>query len=201
MIRITFYKIFVGVVLCCIASNSNGQSNDSPPVQKQHKFVFYGGFGPNYYFNNLVVAKKKVNEFSYSFVGKLMWEPENNLSLGIESGYNRLYSVDAELGIYTGTINIVNVAIPLQLVACMKFLENYYCSFSFGRAILLNKVSTSDFGKFDASSLSLGDYTLSVGYKRPINNRFLLGAELKGYYSGKLEDKNIALVFMGGVRF
>ena len=70
-----------------------------------------------------------------------------------------------------------------------------------GQSILLNQVEASTAGDFNASTLSLGDFGLTIGYKRPVSERFFLGAELKGFYSSKLNDKNIALAFMAGFRF
>jgi len=195
----TLYKISLGICFYCFAFKGMAQTNDDNPA-KNHKFTIYAGVGPNYYFNNLVLAKDKVKEFSYSFVGRLMWEPKHNLSLGIESGYNRLYSVDTELP-SGGSVHIVNVAIPIRIVVSMKFFQNYFASFNMGQSILLNKVNTSNYGKVDASNISLGDFGLDIGYKRLISDRVYLGSEIKGTYSAKLEDKNIALVFFAGYRF
>jgi len=199
MTRIILYKIFIGIFICGTAFKGMAQANDDAGG-KTHKFTFYAGIGPNYYLNNLVIAKNKVKEFNYSFVGRLMWEPKHNLSLGIESGYNRLYSVDTDLPGH-GNVHIVNVAIPIRLVVAMKFFEHYFASFNMGQSILLNKVSSSDYGSFDASNISLGDFGLDIGYKRLISDRIYLGSEIKGTYSAKLEDKNIALVFFAGYRF
>ncbi len=200
MTRITLYKIFTAIFFCCFAIKGMSQTKDAKST-KVHHFTFYAGVGPNYYFNNLVLAKQKVNELNYSFVGRLMWEPKYNLSLGIESGYNRLYSVDADLPAPQGNVHIVNVAIPIRIVVCMKFIQNFYASFNMGQSVLLNKVHSSEYGNFDASSISLGDFGLDIGYKRLINDRIYLGSEIKGTYSSKLQDKNIALVFFAGFRF
>ena len=169
MTRITLYKIFTAIFFCCFAFKGKAQTNDTKST-KAHHFTFYAGVGPNYYFNNLVLAKQKVNELNYSFVGRIMWEPKYNLSLGIESGYNRLYSVDADLPSPHGSVHIVNVAIPIRIVVTMKFFQNFYASFNMGQSILLNKVSSSENGTFDASSVSLGDFGLDIGYKRLIND-------------------------------
>ena len=187
------------VFISGIAFKGISQTNNTTTL-KNHKFTFYLGVGPNYYFNNLVLAKDKVKELSYSFVGRFMWEPKHNLSLGVESGYNRFYSVDGELP-GAGHVHIVNAAIPIRIVVSMKFFENYYASFNMGQSVLKNKVSTSNGGIFDASNVSLGDFGLDIGYKRLVSDRFYLGSEIKGTYSAKLEDKNIALVFLGGYRF
>src|SRR4051812_11181308 len=201
MIRINSYKIFFVAFICSISFKGVSQTN-STATPKNHKFTFYLGAGPNYYFNNLVLAKDKVKELSYSFVGRIMWEPKHNLSLGIESGYNRLYSADGELsGGSAGHVHIVNAAIPIRIVISMKFFQNYYASFNMGQSILQNKVSTSNAGTFDASNVSLGDFGLDIGYRKLVSERFYLATEIKGTYSAKLEDKNIALVFLGGYRF
>ena len=72
--------------------------------------------------------------------------------------------------------------------------------FSFGRSILINKVSSTNYGNFDATAISLADVTLTVGYKRSLNERISLGTELKYFYASKANDQNLALVFMCGYR-
>jgi len=191
-------KIFIGILMCCSMLQATAQ-NENVRTKKDRHFTVYGGIGPSYYFNNLVVGKKGVNEFSYSVVGRFMWEPEYFLSLGFETGYFKLYTADYATG--NNTAHISNIAIPIQLVISMKFLKNYYCNFSMGQSLLLNKVTTSASGNFDATTLSLGDFGLTVGYRHTMSERFFLGTELKGYYSSKLDDRNIALAFIGGYRF
>jgi Outer membrane protein beta-barrel domain len=165
----------------------------------EHKWVLYGGVGPNYYFNNLVRANDKVNELNYSFVARLMWEPEYRLSIGFETGYYRLYSLTGT-NPSTGDVRINNASIPIQVVVSMKFFDNFYGNFNMGHAILLNNVTTSAQGDFSASTFSLGDFTLTAGYRKLWKERLYIGAEIKGYYSTKLDDKNIAFVFMTGYK-
>lgn len=176
-----------------------GLSLDAHCQEKTHRWTLYGGIGPNYYFNNLEVAKNFVNEVNYSFVARLMWEPDYRLSLGFETGYNRLYSINTT-GPVVGDVVINNAVIPIQLVVSMRFWDDFYGSFNVGQGILLNRVTASNIGNFDANVVSLGDFALTFGYRRDITNRWRIGAELKGYYSSKLDDKNLSLVFMGGYR-
>lgn len=187
-----------GLILWCCAFSLFAQTEGTSGT-KVHRWAIYAGIGPNYYFNNLVAGQNKVNELNYTFSARLMWEPQYFLSLGFETGYNRLYSLNGESSA-TGTVHIVNAAIPIQLIVSMKFFKYCYGTFSLGQAFLMNNVSTSKLGDYDASVLSLGDFSAAFGYRRPVNDRFLLGAEIKAYYSGKLDDKNIALVFVGGYR-
>jgi hypothetical protein len=194
-IRIHFALQCVLVLLLFISSFHTLAQSATVEKKKLRHIVFYGGIGPNIYFNNLVLAKNEVNTFNYSVVGRIMWEPEYRLSLGFESGYNRLYTINNSL------VHIINGAVPLQFVVSIKFLKTFYGNFSYGRTILINKVDSPTYGNFDATAISLADVTLTVGYKRKLNERFSLGPELKYYYASKANDNNIALVFMCGYHF
>ncbi len=196
----TWHKILIVILFCGVALIGNAQSTDSPSLTKNHQWVLYAGVGPNYYFNNLVVAKGKVNEINYAFMGRLMWEPEYFLNVGLEIGYNHLYSLEGTLPNNNGTIIITNVSVPFQFVVSMKFLKSFYGNFNVGYAILTNNVSSSKFGDSSGLILSTADFAASIGYRHPISDRFLVGVELRGYYSTKLDDKTLSLLFMGGYR-
>jgi hypothetical protein len=191
-------RFTVFAVICCSPFAGLAQSSQATPLDA-HRWTLYGGIGPNFYFNNLEVGTDRVNEVNYSFIARAMWEPEHRLSLGFETGYIRLYSIKGTTSAL-GDVNIANIAIPLQLVISMKFFKRFYGNFSLGQTILLNQVSSSKHGNFDATAISLGDFGATVGYKKPINDRFYMGVELKGYYAAKLDDKNMSLLFMTGYR-
>jgi len=182
------------VILCFFVTTILAQESTAAKPRK-HKFTLYAGAGPNVYFNNLALAKDYVKEINYSFAGRFMWEPEHNLSLGIESGYYCLYTVDFK---EQSDVNIKNAAIPIQLVVCMKFLKHFYFSFASGQSILMNDITQTLNGDISASTISLGDFAGSLGYKWDLKERFSLGAETKFFYASKLNDKNLALLFMVG---
>ena len=190
-------NLFTVAIIGMTATMAAAQSTDGQ--QKQHRWVVYGGIGPNIYFNNLEIAADRVKPLNYSFVARLMWEPEYFLRLGVETGYNQLYTMSGSHPV-TGDVRIVNSIVPLQGVISMRFSEHFYGNFNLGFGILYNNVSTTNLGNFDASVMSLGDFAAAVGYRRDMSERFTLGAELRGYYSGKLQDRNLALVFMAGYR-
>ncbi len=187
------FIIYIGILFCMISSNTSAQS-ESAPSEKKNAFVVYGGLGPNIYFNNLVLAKKDVKELNYSFAARFMWEPEYLLSLGFETGYYRLYTVSPS---EVPGVDISNYAIPIQIVVNMKFLKTFYFNFASGQSILLNKVSTPN-GDNNASTISLGDFSGSIGYKHKLKNRLSISAETKFFFASKLDDKNIALLFLLG---
>jgi hypothetical protein len=189
------------ILFCMLCAVCTAQEQKKEAPDKKHRFTLYAGLGPNYYLNNLVLAKAHVNEFNYSFVTRFMWEPEHFLSLGFETGYNRLYTVSTT-DENTGTpVYIVNAAIPLHGVVTMKFSEHFYGSFNMGQAILLNKTTTGTNSQINATGFSPADFGLTAGYKKILSRRIMLGAELKALYSSKLEDRNIGLIIMAGYRF
>jgi hypothetical protein len=193
-------SVLLMVLASTIALHAQDLSNAAKP--KKQRFSIYSGMGPNFYFNNLEVSKQYVREFNFAFVTRFMWEPGHNLSLGLETGYNGLYSIK-ENPTVVSQVKISNAAIPIQLVISMKFLQDFYGSFTMGQSILLNKVYTkTPLGeqRSTATNLSLGDFGLAAGYKKSISPRIYLGAELKGFYSSKLDDKNLGLVFMTGFK-
>ena len=186
--------LLLAVACFCMQALSVMAQEKAPVPPGKHKFALYIGAGPNLFFNNLVVGKEFVKEFNYSFTGRFMWEPEHHLSLGIESGYYCLYRVEDE---NYPDARIDNYAIPIMLVVNMKFLKTFYFNFASGQSILKNKVS-HPLGDVNASTLSLGDFSGSLGYKRQWKDWITLGVETKFYYSSKLNDKNVALLFLAG---
>jgi Outer membrane protein beta-barrel domain len=191
--RMRFFHIFMTGLVCLFASQAQAQTAVAPQ-EKRHRWSVYAGVGPNHYFNNLVKLKSQINEFNYSFVSRVMWEPEHLLSIGFETGYYRLYSMKGP------NITIKNSAVPIQLVVGMKFLKSFYFNFSIGRSILINDISgTAD--DYDATAISLADFGGTLGYKRKLNKRISLGVETKYYFSSKAEDSNLALAFVAGYGF
>lgn len=187
----------VATVAVFLPGHASAQSSDTP--KKEHRWAVYGGIGPNFFLNNLEVAADRIKPVNYAFVARIMWEPEYFLSLGLETGYNQLYTLSGS-NPTTGDVRIVNAVVPLQGVISMRFSEHWYGNFNLGFGILLNNVSTTQLGDFDASVMSMGDFSAALGYRRNMTDRFTLGGELRGYYSGKLQDRNIALVVVAGYK-
>jgi hypothetical protein len=189
--------LLLGVAMACFCHVASAQEG-AAPQPRAHRNSFYLGVGPNYYFNNLVVAKNQVNELNYSVVARYLWEPEHHFTIGFETGYYRLYTV--HLNGANNTI-IRNSAIPFQLIVGYRFLKSYYFNFAIGRSYLINDITTNADGDFDASVLSLADFSTTLGYKKKISDRISLGSELKLYYASKAADENLALLFVVGYGF
>jgi hypothetical protein len=127
-----------------------------------------------------------------------MWEPGHLLSVGIESGYYRLYTLDVK---GSTPAHFTNSAVPIQLVLSMKFLKSFYFNFSMGQSKLTDKVTRQNTGDFTTSAWSVADFSGTLGYRYMLNSRFSLAAEAKYFYSSSFVDRNIALLFMAGYRF
>jgi|GEM_PF-1017246 len=162
--------------------------------QEQAQGGHFAGFvaaGPNYYFNNIKTFGDYVRPLNYIFSGKIMWNSRYLVSLGMETGYNRFYRVS---GFENDAIRASLAAIPLHLVIGMRITPSFYTHFSFGPSLLLNTASSGTAGnRFTNKVLSLADGSLCLGYRRRLNRRFALGAELKFSFSTKATDMNLAL--------
>ena len=154
-----WHKFFYGIVF--LTFNLTVLCQDSSVIKK-HRFVVYVGMGPSYYFNNIVTGKSHINEWNYEVAARIMWEPEHRLSLGIESGYNRLYTAS---GTGQENVHLVTSAVPIQFVVCMNVIKEWYISFSTGPSIVSNKVHSETYGDFNGSSISLADLSGSIEYK------------------------------------
>jgi hypothetical protein len=186
------------VYLLCALSWQGISQTAKPPKEKKHRFSFYGGIGPSYFFNNLVTSKNEVNPWGYSIVGRIMWEPPFNLSLGFETGYMRLYTVNYNQPV---SAHVSNSLIPLQLVVSMKFLKNCYGNFAMGQSVLQNRASAEGYGNFDSNNFSLGDFSATVGYKHKYQSRVSIGAEAKYYLSTGYNNSTISIIAMVGYNF
>lgn len=188
----TLKCVFIG---CFLALNALAQGEQVP--QRQHHFTVYAGVGPTYFFNNVVTGSALVNEWNYSVDFRLMWEPQHRLSLGIESGYYRLYTANATNPV---KVNIVNSAVPVHIVAVMNLLKALYLNFSFGPTFLSNKVHADQYGDFDASSVSLADFSGMLEYRFKQVQRFNFAVGSKFFYTSHTNDKTLALLLIVGYK-
>jgi hypothetical protein len=192
------HKIILAVSLSFIAMKSMSQTGSAETV-KYRKFALYAGAGPSYFFNNLQAFKSDVNPFNYEISFRAMWEPQHSfLSLGIETGYYRLYTVNST----KPKAHVSNSSIPIQFIVSMKFSKKLYASWSMGQSFLSSKVSGTDSSQynFNSSSSSLSDFAATIGYRFVQKERISYAAEFKGYWSSSYANGTIALLFIVGFR-
>jgi hypothetical protein len=195
------HKLIITAAICFTGLHSFAQSEQP---EKYRKFSLYAGVGPSWFFNNLTVFQNDVNCFNWEFSFRAMWEPQHSfLSLGIESGYYRLYTVNSTVstGSQTTSASVKNSSIPIQLVVSMKLSKKMYASWSMGQSVLISKVNAEGINRdFNSHSTSLSDFTATVGYRFVQKTRISYSAEFKGYYSSSYANGTISLVFIVGFK-
>jgi hypothetical protein len=124
-----------------------------------------------------------------------MWNPEHLLSVGIETGYQYLYSIDVsnydtgEFG--TTDFSASMYSIPVFIVFAMKVLPNVKLSAGSGVYLLFN--SGELFGdELSSNQISIGAH-MGISYTYPINNSMAIGGELLYSYFSKLQDQAFAV--------
>lgn len=167
--------------------------------QRLRNFSFQLGGGANYYFNNLEIMHNYVDPINYSIYSKIMWNTRYRLSFGLESGYIQLYRLNDFTSTSTATINMS--VIPIHAAIEMKFNTKFYGAFTFGPSFFYNDIMLSKGGGQTTHTFSIADHSLSLGYRHTFKNNYYISAEIKHFYSSKLEDRNIAIPVAVGFNF
>ena len=144
------------------------------------------GVGWTHYINTLELGKDNATINSVGTSLKFFWEPEHRLSLGLETGFYRLYSVKNKS--YSDVKGEATMsAIPFLLAIRMRIVDNFYLSAGGGLALMINNVSVSG-NKVSSKILSMANYQLSGSYIYPLSKHWNVGGEVKALYFGKASD-------------
>jgi hypothetical protein len=83
----------------------------------------------------------------------------------------------------------------------MKFSPKWYANWSMGQSISFNKVAAVGYDNdHDATTVSLADFSATVGYRFIQKKRISYAAEIKGFYSSSYANGTVALLFIVGYR-
>ena len=138
-----------------------------------------------------------LNQNGFSGTVRVMWNPEHLLSIGLETGYQYLYSLDvSDYDTEFGNTNISAsmYTIPIFIVFSMKVLPNINLTAGSGTYLLYN--SGEAFGdQLSSHQISIGAHA-GISYTYPINNSMAIGGELLYSYFSKLQDQTVALQFL-----
>ena len=186
------------VIVCCSFALGTYAQNSEGYEGKYRPFSIYAGAGPSLFINNLVISKDDVKPFKYAISARFMWEPKNSfVSLGIESGYYKLYTVSSS----SPKAEVSNSAIPILFVVSMKFGKGFYGDFCMGQSVTKSKVTNTDSSyNFNSSTWSFSDFSVALGYRFVQKQRISYAVELKGFYSSGYENATIALLFIVGFK-
>ena len=181
-------KILIAVIV--ISSVALPQLNDTT-----YSLSTEIGVGYSRYFTTM--DYDDLNQNGFSGTVKVMWNPEHLLSIGLETGYQQLYSLD--VSDYDTEFGNTNVSasmytVPIFIVFAMKVLPNIKLSAGSGVYLLFN--SGEAFGDvLNSNQISIGAH-VGASYTYPINNSMAIGGELLYSYFSKLQDQTVAIQFL-----
>ena len=179
-------KIFItALALILISPVMMARDKDSTRVRLNH-YSFTIGAGWSHFIDNLDNGNSDITKDFAAVSAKFYWEPEHLLSLGLETGYYKLFRTTHEIGADT-TVNVNRCVIPLLLLVRMRIIDHFYLGAGVGIAILTNK--TEGIGKEIKTSInSLSNMEVSASYVYPLSKHWLVGGEAKVYHFGKYND-------------
>ena len=171
------------------STQSKATTNDS-----LYHLTLTGGFGYGHFFNKFVdVADENISNNLPAFLGRIMWEPNHLLKLGLESGYYYLFKVhDVPALIGNDRFTSGMSLIPIFLHVSMNIYDNFFASLSSGYTFMRYKVE-SDEGTSTGSVISLSNFALSLSYHYPMSKDWLLGGDFRYMYIGETEDDYLNL--------
>jgi hypothetical protein len=137
---------------------------------------------------------------------RLIWHPEHLLSVGIETGYQKLYSINPKIDVPefgTYDVKASMFAVPIFIVFTMRAfpesIPNLNILFAPGIFILLN--SGEAFNEEIQSSQISNGFTSGVSYLQPISEIFAIGGEIKYSQIAKIQDSDISIQLMLSYKF
>jgi hypothetical protein len=161
------------------------QQKDSVKVRLNH-YTFTIGAGWTHYINNLEYGDKNIQNDFAGISGKFFWEPAYRLSLGLETGYYKLFKIKDQVNPDTA-FQVDRVVVPFLLLVRMRIVDNIYLGAGMGIAIITNTASGSG-QKISTKTTSLSNFELSAAYIYPLSKHWLVGGEAKMFHYGNLND-------------
>ncbi len=193
-------KILLPLLLCLVVSPALfSQSGDSIPKAKSH-YTLALGTGWSHYFANMdIVPADKVHKDFVDLSFRFLWEPEYRLSLGLETGFYRVFKVDSVLSQEYTMHSRMNM-MPLLLVVRMRIIDHFYLSAAPGIVVQFSKVE--GIGEATSSTqFSLANFEACASYLYPLGKSFFTGGEARFLYVGVTNDYLISLNAVFGVKF
>ncbi|MBL7847832.1 MAG: outer membrane beta-barrel protein [Cyclobacteriaceae bacterium] len=185
------------LILFLMAGSLSAQSQEKP-----NNWSVGAGLGWFHYINTIQMPRVKnaavTDHVGYTF--RFMWEPEHRLSMGLESGYYTIYSIDSKpAGNWAGG-SAKLTALPLLLSFRIRVLPDFYLSGGPGLTIMFSEVNVLG-SEANSSFLSLANLHISALYRKKINDRFDIGGEVKFVNFGKTEDYGYSVQLIGSYHF
>jgi hypothetical protein len=167
-------------------NNSLIRPGDSIPKTRSYYSLAIGTGWSHYFSDFQTVSARDVGK---DFVGislRFLWEPEYLLSLGLETGFYRVYRVKKTLNAEY-TMDSRMYIMPLMLVVRMKIINHLYLSVAPGLALQISQISGIG-DNVDTHQFSYANFEACASYLYPISKKFELGGEARLFYIGVTND-------------
>jgi hypothetical protein len=176
------------------------------PQSQDTMYYLTAELGAGYSRYITTLDNKDLNQNGFSGTVRIMWHPEHLLSLGLETGYQYLYSLKSTYsveGVGSSEVKASMICVPIMGIYSMKVfpktLPNLEFKFSSGVFLLFS--SGEAFGdEIKSSQISIG-FSGAATYLHPLNDLISIGGELKYYYVSKIQDADLSLQFVFSYKF
>ncbi len=181
-------KIFIlAVFAACTAFSQDNDTTYSISTEL--------GLGYSRYFTTMDYSD--LNKNGLSGTVRVMWNPEHLLSIGLETGYQYLYSIDVsnydtEFG--TTDFSASMYTVPVFIIFAMRLSPNIRLTAGTGMYLLYNSGNLFE-DPLESNQISIGGHG-GVSYTYPISNSISIGGELLYSYFSKIDDSTIAIQFL-----
>jgi hypothetical protein len=135
-----------------------------------------------------------LNKNGFTGTVRLMWEPEHLLSVGLETGYIRLYSFQRnDLTTEFGTADVSSSlsSVPIRATFSMRIVESVQLTLGLGGFLLFSRVTTPD-NETSATQYSTGGF-VAASYMKKIGHRLHLGGEVQYSLINKIQDNTLGI--------
>ena len=190
-------KAVITMVLVSLSVVVYSQKNDSLKVRLNH-YTLTIGTGWTHYINNLEMGGQNLQKDYAGVSLKFFWEPEHRLSLGLETGYYKLFMAKGQLTDNT-TGQVDRSVIPLIFLIRMRIIDNVHLGIGTGLALIMNK-TVGGKQKVVTETISLSNFELSGAYIYPLSKHWLVGGEVKLFHFGNTEDNMYSIQATCAVR-
>lgn len=160
-----------------------------------YKVNGFAGFGYARFITDIEGSGLDKNGYSGTF--RIMWQPEHQLRVGLETGYYHLYRFEVKnYQTDFGTTNAHSTlnALPVFLNMTMAVSRSIDIFAGIGPTILYT--SFESHGSKNESSQWSTSYIIGGNYTHEISDKIKLGGELKYYHINKIEDGTLTLQFI-----
>jgi|GEM_PF-524615 len=170
-------------------------SRNPPPADSTHRasgrgeyaLVLYAGGGLSWYSTPVGVPDGtqgvNVNRQGVPITFRVMWHPDQQLRVGMESGYLPLYDYTSQSAGKPGEVKVA--AIPILLFWSVPVGRRFNLLAGSGAYLIQSRLSYA--GTADVSKASLG-WMVAASYQQPLARNLALAAEIKWMTSPETED-------------